>query len=165
VITSEDIKRLVDFRGPDESVLSLYVALPADPGELRGAHAHFESLLKPVNDVIASRQLPHAARESLAADVARILKPFDITLEDKQVVQEALAQLEARVRSLQGRSLAIFACHQAGSGRGGRANQSRRAGTFPSAGMTTGLRNCPAATTGIRPPWSMSSCKRGTPIC
>jgi hypothetical protein len=73
VLSHELVQELLHFRAPESAVLSVYVSIPADPGEIRGVRAHFESVLQPVSELIAARQLPHAARESLRADVARIM--------------------------------------------------------------------------------------------
>jgi peptide chain release factor subunit 1 len=97
VLNNELVEELLQFRGPDPSVLSVYVSIPADPGEIRGVRAHVESVLQPVSELVASRQLAHAPRESLRADVARIME-----------------ELPPRGQELLGRTIAVFACRQVG---------------------------------------------------
>jgi peptide chain release factor subunit 1 len=97
VLSHELVQELLHFRAPESAVLSVYVSIPADPGEIRGVRAHFESVLQPVSELIAARQLPHAARESLRADVARIM-----------------GDVPTRGQVLLGRTVAIFACRLVG---------------------------------------------------
>lgn len=77
-------------------MLSVYVSVSPDPGELKGVHAQLESLLAPLRDLEASRELGHYERESVRADIDRLLAVAD------------------ERRALQGRALALFACSRAG---------------------------------------------------
>jgi peptide chain release factor subunit 1 len=97
LLSKERVKELAQFRAPDQSVLSVYTYIPADPGEIRGIHAHVESVLQPVMRLIDSGDLAHAPRESLRTDVARILE-----------------EVPTQGQDLLGRTVAVFACHQAG---------------------------------------------------
>jgi peptide subunit release factor 1 (eRF1) len=96
VLRQEVIDRLLRFRSAEAPVLSVYVAIPADPGELRGVETHFNSTLKPVRELAESGELSHAQRESLRADVNQVMA------------------VAARARSIKGRAVGIFACKTAG---------------------------------------------------
>jgi peptide chain release factor subunit 1 len=89
------IDRLVHFRSPKAPVLSVYVAVPADPGEI-AMQTRLRSLLKPVKELADSDQLEHYPRLSLRTDLDRVF------------------ELATRGTELQGRSVAVFACHQEG---------------------------------------------------
>ena len=117
-----ELDRLLHFRSREAPVVSLYVTFPKEQG-LRGMKARLHSLLKPVQALADAGELPHAARLSLRADIERIhdiAKPLDLAWkgEDKELAelrkrarQEALPEQR---RELLGRTVAIFACHQAG---------------------------------------------------
>jgi peptide chain release factor subunit 1 len=96
LVGHEVVDRLIRFRSADAPVLTVYLAIPTDPGELPGVEARLHSLLKPVREMAESHELPHAQRESLRADVNRVLS------------------ITTRAREVQGRSVALFACQQAG---------------------------------------------------
>jgi peptide subunit release factor 1 (eRF1) len=96
VLGQEEVDRLLSFRSNDAPVLSTYVGIPPDPGELKGVHARFLSALQPVRDMVESAQLTHAQRESLRSDVERVL------------------EVATRAGSAQGRAIGVFACRQAG---------------------------------------------------
>jgi peptide chain release factor subunit 1 len=96
VIGQDVVDRLLRFRSTDALVLSVYVSVPADPGQLRGVDARFHSLLDPLHELADSRELSHTQRESLRADIARAL------------------EVAPRARTAEGRAIAIFASHQAG---------------------------------------------------
>ena len=89
------INRLVHFRSPEAPVLSVYVAVPADPGEI-AMQTRLRSLLKPVKELADSDQLEHYPRLSLRTDLDRVF------------------ELATRGTELQGRAVAVFACHQEG---------------------------------------------------
>ncbi len=91
-----EFDRLVGFRSTDAPVLSVYFDVPADPAELQSVHARVHSLLKPVHELAASRELAHAARESVRADIAKV---------------EDLAQ---RGAEMVGRGVAAFTCSREG---------------------------------------------------
>ncbi len=80
------------FRSTDAPVVSVYWSVPADFGQARGAVAALKDLAKPVRERAASRDLSHAARESLLADADRLL------------------ELELLASELDGRTLAFFHC-------------------------------------------------------
>ncbi|HEV7864082.1 MAG TPA: hypothetical protein VGR20_15330 [Acidimicrobiia bacterium] len=90
------VNRLVHFRPSEAPVVSVYVPIPYEPGELKGVHARFLSLLQPLRDLLHSDELDHGARESLRGDLTAI--------------EEDVAPVAA---DLKGRSVAVFACHQA----------------------------------------------------
>jgi peptide chain release factor subunit 1 len=92
VLDGKTLKRLLRFRSLDAPVVSLYVAVPVDPGEVRGAPAALHTLVKPLRELAESDELSHAARESLRADAAKIL----------ELVPRALQQ--------QGKAMGVFAC-------------------------------------------------------
>lgn len=92
----EHIDRLIHFRSSEFPVLSVYVAIPPDPGELSGVEARLHSVLKPVRELADSDELAHHPRESLRADMARVL------------------DLATRASELQGRAIAVFACQRGG---------------------------------------------------
>ena len=92
----DSVDRLLKFRPTGAPVLSLYVPIPYEPGELRGVEAHFTSLLKWVREQLDSEEFDHAARESLRSDIKRIAD---------EVAPEA--------DQYQGRGVAVFACHEA----------------------------------------------------
>jgi hypothetical protein len=56
-----DLERLLHFRSQEAPVVSLYVAFPKEQG-LRGMRARLHSILKPVQDLADSDELPHASR-------------------------------------------------------------------------------------------------------
>jgi peptide chain release factor subunit 1 len=89
----EALERLLHFRSPDAPVVSTYVTIPVDPGE-QAVETRFHSLLDPLHDVIDARQLSHFPRESLRADLSRIL------------------EIPRRGDELRPGSIAVFACHQ-----------------------------------------------------
>ena len=72
--TPEVIEQLVGFRSTDAPVVSLYVPVPADPGEVDGTSARVRSMLKPARELADSDDLDHYARNSLRADIALILQ-------------------------------------------------------------------------------------------
>ncbi|HZQ29094.1 MAG TPA: hypothetical protein VFA94_15460 [Acidimicrobiales bacterium] len=90
------LDRLLHFRSAGAPVVSIYIAVPADPSEVRAAQPALHTLVKPVRELAESDELPHAARESLKADVAKIL------------------ELVPRTMTLQGKALGVFACSDAG---------------------------------------------------
>jgi peptide chain release factor subunit 1 len=90
------VNRLVHFRPSDAPVVSVYVPIPYEPGELKGVHARFHSLLQQLRDLLHSEELDHNRRESLRADIARI---------EDEVVPGA--------SEFKGRGVAVFACHKA----------------------------------------------------
>jgi peptide chain release factor subunit 1 len=92
----DSVDRLLKFRPTGAPVLSLYVPIPYEPGELRGVEAHFTSLLKWVREQLDSEEFDHAARESLRSDIKRIAD---------EVAPEA--------DQYKGRGVAVFACHEA----------------------------------------------------
>ncbi len=92
----ETVDRLLHYRSSGAPVLSAYVGIPPDPAELKGTHARFLSLLQPVRDVVGSDGLPHAHRESLRADMQRVLG------------------VASRANQSQGRALGVFACGLSG---------------------------------------------------
>lgn len=96
MIDHDAVNRLVAFRSLDAPVLSVYVGVPTDPGQLVNAQTTFNSLLKQVRDLVASPDLTHAQRESLRADADKALS------------------LGRRAPQFQGRGVAMFACSQAG---------------------------------------------------
>jgi peptide chain release factor subunit 1 len=87
------LDRLLTVRSPEAPVLSVYVTIPVDPGQ-RALDTRFHSLLDPVHEVIDRRDLAHYPRESLRADVARIL------------------EIPSRAEELRPGAIAVFACHQ-----------------------------------------------------
>ena len=96
MITHHDIHRLQTFKSLDAPVVSLYVDIPPDPGQLKSVRARLESLLEPVDQLIRSRELPHTPRESLRADAAQIM------------------DVASRAGDYQGQAVAVFACHHCG---------------------------------------------------
>lgn len=96
MVDHEVIDRLLRFRSADAPVLTVYLSVPADPGELRAVEARCHSLIKPIRDLADSGELPHSHKESLRADIDRVL------------------EIPTRASELQGRSVAVFACQQAG---------------------------------------------------
>lgn len=95
MVDPDVVDRLLHFTGSDALVLSVYVSVPADPGEIRGVEARFSSLLNPARDMVNSDELSHNERESLRHDVERVLA------------------VGRRARELLGHTVAVFAC-QAG---------------------------------------------------
>jgi peptide chain release factor subunit 1 len=117
-----ELDRLLHFRSAEAPVVSLYVTFPKEQG-LRGMKAHLHSMLKPVQDLADSDELSHASRLSLRADIERIheiAKPLDLaSIGDDKELDELkkrgrTEQLPEQRKELLGRTLAIFACHQAG---------------------------------------------------
>jgi peptide subunit release factor 1 (eRF1) len=92
----DSVDRLLKFRPSGAPVLSLYVPIPYEPGELRGLEARFTSLLKSVREQLDSEEFDHGARESLRADIKGIAD---------EVAPEA--------SQFKGRAVAVFACHEA----------------------------------------------------
>ena len=90
------VQRLLHFSSEDAPVLSVYLAVPADPGELRGVETRLHSMLKPVRELAESDALGHVERESLRHDLDRVL------------------EVANRARELEGRGVGVFACHHAG---------------------------------------------------
>jgi peptide subunit release factor 1 (eRF1) len=96
VIDPDVVERLLHFSSEDAPVLSVYLGVSADPGELRGVETRLNSMLKPVRELGESDALGHAERESLRHDHDRVL------------------EVANRARELEGRGIAIFACQHAG---------------------------------------------------
>jgi peptide chain release factor subunit 1 len=96
VIDPEVIDRLLHFTSEDAPVLSVYLAVPADPGELRGVESRLHSLLKPVHELADSDELGHYERESLRHGVDRA------------------RDIANRVREFEGHSVGVFVCDRAG---------------------------------------------------
>ncbi|MCU1377111.1 MAG: hypothetical protein JWN29_94 [Acidimicrobiales bacterium] len=96
-LDADDISDALDslrrFRSPDAPVVSLYLSVPEDPGQLKAAKSKLHELVKPVRELAESDELSHDERESLRADAARMLE------------LESLL-----VPTLQGRTLAFFRC-------------------------------------------------------
>jgi peptide subunit release factor 1 (eRF1) len=95
VVDPEIVDRLLHFSREDAPVLSVYLGVPADPGELRGVESGLHSILKPARELAASQDLAHDQRESLRHDLDRVL------------------DVAGRARELQGHGVAVFACNQA----------------------------------------------------
>jgi peptide subunit release factor 1 (eRF1) len=95
VVDPEIVDRLLHFSTEDAPVLSVYLGVPADPGELRGVESRLHSILKPVRELAASQDLAHDERESLRHDLDCVL------------------ELAGRVRELQGHGVAVFASNRA----------------------------------------------------
>jgi hypothetical protein len=55
-----DLERLLHFRSREAPVVSLYVTFPKEQ-RLRGMKARLHSILKPVQDLADSDELPHGA--------------------------------------------------------------------------------------------------------
>jgi len=96
VIDPEVVERLLQLSSEDAPVLSVYLAVPADPGELRGVETRLHSMLKPVRELAESDALGHVERESLRHDLDRVV------------------DVANRARELKGRGIGIFACEHAG---------------------------------------------------
>ena len=96
MIDPEVVERLLHFSSEDAPVLSVYLGVPADPGELRGVETRLNSMLKPVRELSESDALGHAERESLRHDHDRVL------------------EVANRARELEGRGVAVFASQHAG---------------------------------------------------
>jgi peptide chain release factor subunit 1 len=96
VVDPEIVDRLLHFSTEDAPVLSVYLGVPADPGELRGVESGLHSILKPARELAGSHDLAHDERESLRHDLDRVL------------------ELAGRARELQGHGVAVFACSRAG---------------------------------------------------
>ena len=90
------VDRLVAFRPSGAPVLSVYVSVPYEPGDLKGLHGRFTSLLQSAQEEIDFDELDHDARESLR---------FDLKLVAEEVAPGA--------DRFKGRGLAVFACHGA----------------------------------------------------
>lgn len=93
----DSVDRLVKFRPSGAPVLSVYVPIPYEPGELKGVEARFTSLLQSVRAHLESEELDHDSRESLRSDIKRIAD---------EVAPEA--------GRYKGRGVAVFASHRAG---------------------------------------------------
>jgi hypothetical protein len=91
MITRAEVEKLGAVHAITPAVLSLYVTLPPLPGEVSGLMAHARELI--------------AAAEAMAGD------PGHLGEEDRN---HALEMLAARAREWPGRSVAIFACADAG---------------------------------------------------
>jgi peptide subunit release factor 1 (eRF1) len=96
VIDPELVQRLLHFSSEDAPVLSVYLAVPADPGELRGVETRLHSMLKPIRELAESDELGHVERESLRHDLDRVL------------------EVANRDRELEGHGAGVFACEHAG---------------------------------------------------
>jgi peptide chain release factor subunit 1 len=96
VVDPEIVDRLLHFSTEDAPVLSVYLGVPTDPGELRGVESRLHSILKPAHELAGSQDLAHDERESLRHDLDRVL------------------ELAGRARELQGHGVAVFACNRAG---------------------------------------------------
>ena len=96
MVDPEIVDRLLHFSTEDAPVVSIYLGVPADPGELRGVESRLHSILKPASELAASHDLAHDERESLRHDLDRVL------------------ELAGRGRELQGHGVVVFACEQAG---------------------------------------------------
>jgi peptide chain release factor subunit 1 len=96
VVFQDVVDPLVRYRPSGAPVLSLYVPIPYEPGELKGVEARFTDLLKSVREQLDSEELDHDARESLRSDIKRIAD---------EVAPEA--------GRYKGRGVAVFACHEA----------------------------------------------------
>jgi peptide chain release factor subunit 1 len=90
------VDRLLAFRPSGAPVLSVYVPIPYNPGDLKGLHGRFTSLLQSAQEEINFDELDHDARESLRLDL--------------KLVAEEIAPGADRFK---GRGLAVFACHRA----------------------------------------------------
>ena len=90
------VDRLERIASGDAPIVSVYLTVPADPGSLPAATSRLHALVKPLRELIESRELTHAERESLRADLTRLL------------------ELGGRLGTFEGRALAIFACAHAG---------------------------------------------------
>src|SRR5215218_4724959 len=95
VIDPAVVDRLLRFEAGDAPVLSVYLSIPTDPGEIRGVEARFNSLLAPARELVDTEELSHDERESLRHDVARVV------------------DVGTRARELLGHAVAVFACHRA----------------------------------------------------
>jgi len=90
------VDRLLRLEAADAPVLSVYLSIPPDPGEIRGVEARFNSLLTPARETVGSEELSHSERESLRHDTERVLA------------------VGKRARELLGHTVAVFACKGAG---------------------------------------------------
>lgn len=88
------IETLLEVRSPDAPVVSLYWAVPEDPGQLKAGKSRLHDAAKAVRERAESADLSHAARASLRADAERIL------------------ELQEIVPLMQGRTVAFFRCSQ-----------------------------------------------------
>lgn len=93
-VLPDTVDRLLRFRSGDAPVLSVYVAVPSDPGALRSVEPRLHSMLKAARALANSDQLTHTSKQSLRADVARVM------------------DIAGRASALQGRAVAVFACDQ-----------------------------------------------------
>jgi hypothetical protein len=89
MITQGELEKLLSIRAPEESVLSLYLAVPLDPASLRELPAKVSDLIRAAVD--GKPALPHT--------------------EDEQAARNVVA---ARSRDWLGHALAIFACNDLG---------------------------------------------------
>lgn len=92
----EAIEALLHFEPSGAPVVSLYWAVPEDPGQLRGARSKLHQLVHTVRSRAEAPDLTRADRMSLRADAQRIL------------------ELEGLAPTLPGRTLALFRCHRRG---------------------------------------------------
>jgi peptide chain release factor subunit 1 len=90
------IQTLLRFRSPEAPVVSMYWAVPDNPGQLKAGKSRLHDAAKAVRERAESRGLSRAARVSLRVDAERIL------------------ELEELLPFMQGRTLAIFRCSQLG---------------------------------------------------
>jgi peptide subunit release factor 1 (eRF1) len=76
MITAEDLERIIRLDGNGLPIVSLYVRIPADPGDRAGLHTHVHSLLDEVRDLAKDKSADHDLRMSLRGDVDRIEAAF-----------------------------------------------------------------------------------------
>ena len=91
------VDRLVAFRPSGAPVLSVYVGVPYEPGELKGVEARFTALLQSVREQLDSDELDHDARAALRTDIKRVAD-----------------EVAPAASGFKGRGVAVFACHRAG---------------------------------------------------
>lgn len=90
--TAEDIHRIIGLDGAGLPILSLYVRIPADPGERSALHPHVRSLLADIRELAADEAADHDVRMSVRADLERIEGNF------------------REVNGLRAGSVALFSC-------------------------------------------------------
>jgi hypothetical protein len=122
MIEEAALDRLLHFQPQEAPVLSVYVTFRPEMG-LHGMKALLHSILKPVQELADSHELSHHARVSLRADLDRIHKiaePLDLAWkgEEKELNRRARQgrqdELPEQRKEFLGRTLAIFACDNAG---------------------------------------------------
>ncbi len=96
MIDPDLVHRLARFRSDDAPVLSVYVGIPPDPGQLRSVESRFHSLLKGVRPLGDADDLDHDSKQSLRADIDKVLAAA------------------AHGTEFLGRGVAIFACFRHG---------------------------------------------------